>query len=205
MLKWIYKTGSALQFRVQQDLNGLFINVLSARNKKLETLTQGAQPLEVTLLPDKVKFYINPEERGERLDEETMKMLAAKGFKIEETRRGKKNKLKGYLIYTEPKLQKVLAYLDVSLGGLKHVREYATIEGSGTTIDWQDRAKDVAPGGTGKAAIINEEISAGKSWLHVLAEAARGTLSSLLLPLAAGISIGGMLFFLISLLSGHFR
>jgi hypothetical protein len=205
VLLWIYKTGSALQFRIHQDLNGLFITVLSARGKKLETLTQGAEPLEVTVMPDKVEFFIKPEDLGQVVDEEMKRMIEAKGFKIKEKRAGKKNKLKGYLVYNEPKLKRVLAYLDTSLGGLRHMRLFATFEGSGTTVDWMDRAKDFKPDTNVKTGIIHQEQSAAKGWLQLLADAAKGTFGAILLPLLAGGGLFGMAELLVLILTGHFK
>ncbi len=202
-LKWIYKTGSALQLTVGQDLNGLFISVMNARGKKLETLTKDAEPLEVTVIPPKVEFYMDPKEAGTTLDADTTALIESKGFKVKERREGRKQKFRGYLVYNEPKLKKVLAFLDVSLGGLRHVREYATIEGSGTTVDWMERAKD-APVGVGKNAVIHEEISAGKSWLHLLAEAAQGS-RSLLIGAVMGGGIAGTAMLLVFLLAGFHR
>src|SRR6266849_182915 len=55
VVKWIHKNGAAWQMRARQDLNGLFIDVLSIRGKRLEVLKQTGLALEVSVLPDKFK------------------------------------------------------------------------------------------------------------------------------------------------------
>src|SRR5881296_3722599 len=101
ILKWIYKNGSALQLRAQQDLGGIFIYVMNARGKKVETLKQTGLPLEVSILSNRFKAYVetNIDNLGYKT---TLAELKNKGFKVSSQPDKKKGRIKAYLIGKEP-------------------------------------------------------------------------------------------------------
>lgn len=203
-LLWIYKNGSALLMRSKEDMQGIFLEVMNARGKKLETLKKPGLALPVKVMPDKFTAYVEMP-KNTTMQDSTLVELRSKGFKISPAKQNRKGVIKAYLIEKESKLTEALAYLDVSLGGLKTMRLYGAVEGAGETFNWQDKidaAKSTDPGNT---AVIHEMRSAFKSFAQILADAVKGTFSALLIPLIMGISLGGMLTVILLLVSGHMK
>lgn len=206
---WVYKNRAAIKLKAKEDLSGVFLDVTNARGKTLTTLKKTGLPIEVKAV-NKAKAYFIAETRptdGFNLAEQ--EVLKEKGWKIEPREAGSwrkrpwnaKQPLRGYLLEKDEETVNETAWLDVSLGGLKHERLYASVEGTGQTIDWLDPAK-VDGKGEEKSAILNEEKSAAQEWLRLLAEAAAGGLRSILLPLIAGLGIGCTVTFLVIILTG---
>lgn len=205
MLTWIYKNGSAVMLRAQEDLQGIFLNVLKG-SKKVETLKKTGLPLQVRYMPNKFQAYIDVP-KDQTINDDVLRRLKDKGFKITPTKYTRKGEVKAYLIDKEPSLTSGLAYLDVNLGGLKTARLYAAIEGTGQTIDWAPRIQASGNGESnpGNTVVIHEVRSAAKEFLHMMAESMKGTFQALILPLIAGAGIGGMLVTILVILTGHLR
>jgi len=203
MLIWIYKNGSALMMRAQEDLQGIFLNVMKG-SKKVETLKKTGLPLQVKYLPNKFSAYIDIP-KDQTINDEVLKRLRDKGFKMSPTKWSRKGIIKAYLIEKEASLVGALAYLDVNLGGMKTARLYTGIEGTGETIDWMPKIQSSQGVDPGNAVIIHEMRSAAKAILADIAAALKGTFQALILPLIAGAGIGGMLVIILVILTGHLR
>lgn len=203
-LLWIYKNGSALMLRAKEDMQGIFLEVLSARGKKLETLKKPGLALPVKVMPDKFSAYIEVP-KDATMQDETLQNLRAKGFKISPAKHDKKGAVRAYIVEREAELTEALAYLDVSLGGLKTMRLYGAIEGSGETFNWVEKIDAAGSTDPGNTAVIHEMRSAFKSFAQILADAVKGTLSALLVPMIGGLGIGGMLAFILILVTGHLK
>lgn len=202
LLIWIYKNGAAIILKGKEDLQGIFLDVIRG-NKKVELLKKTGLPLQVRYLPDKFKAYIDvPKDRT--INEEKLKALRDDGFKMTVAKYDRKARIRGYIIEKEHLMEKTLAYLDVNLGGMKMARIYAAIEGSGETIDWAPKIAGSSED-TGNTVLLGEMKSAAKGFFQLLAEAMQGSLKTFLLPLLAGLGLGGMLVVLVFILSGHVK
>lgn len=206
-LIWIYKNGSAIMFRAREDLQGIFLDIIKS-GRKAEIIKKTGLPLAVRYVPDKFNAYIDTPAANKNI-ESAMQELRVKGFKVIEQpdrKRGffpRPTLIKGYIIQKEPSLEKALAYLDVNLGGLKQVRLYASIEGSGETIDWSPKIQESkGEQDSGNTILLGEMKSAAKQFFALLAEAMQGSIKTFLLPLIAGLGIGAMLMVLIVTLTG---
>src|SRR5207247_1786774 len=104
---WELKNGAAYLLPAKADLNGVFVDVVNARGKKILSLMEQGQPLEVTEPPEKDarRLYLiggsqNGKKTGKELD-------------------GDKR-----------------PYLDVNLSRTKSMRLYRTMEKTGVTLPW---------------------------------------------------------------------
>jgi hypothetical protein len=201
-LIWIYKNGSAIMLNAQQDLQGIFLYVIKGR-RKVETLKKTGMPLQVRYLPPKFKAYMETP-KNHALDDPNFKALREKGFKITPERHDRRGNIKAYLLEKDGSIEETFAYLDVNLGGLKTAQLYATVEGSGETMSWQKKIDD-APVDSGNTVVLQEMRTAAKGFFQLLAEAMQGSLKTFLLPLIAGLGIGGMVTVLLFILSGHLK
>lgn len=204
---WVFKNHSGRIFRAAEDLEGAFLTVFDWKGKGVETLKKNGVPVEVTYLPEKAKAYIVRSEtkNGKPMDDATKRALEAQGFKVEEQPDGKKGE-KAYVINRDPKEERTTAYLDVHLGGLKSMRLYTTLQGTGTTIDLlKELEKATATTKAGNESVMHEERGAAKAYLRDIAEAFAGSWKTVILPLVAGLGIGGMISLLLILLTGHFK
>jgi hypothetical protein len=187
--------------RAQEDLQGIFLNVMKG-NRKVETLKKTGLPLQIRYMPNKFVAYLDLDGKKEGMDNTTQVYLREKGYKLTPRKYDRKGTVKGYLIDKDSSLTSALAYLDVNLGGLKTARMYAAVEGSGETIDWVPRIKEAAQVDSGNSPVIHEMQSAAKSFLHLMADAMKGTFGSLLLPVGCGIGIGVTIMVILITLSG---
>ena len=194
--------GTALQLSATKALDGLFINVREGTGKRIIPIKEKGVAIDVTVLPPKFEAYV--ETKGRELEEEVIADMERKGFKVRE-KRSKKDKLRGYLLNYEPLATKTKAFLDVSLGGLKHANTYTTIEGSGETIDWQEIISGTKGSDPGNAAVMQELRAGVRAMFADWANAMKGTLQTLILPMATGAGLMGMIIFLIFLATGHFK
>lgn len=90
----------------------------------------------------------------------------------------------------------------VKHGRTKSSREFITVEGTGQTIDFVERAKGLKD--SGNAPIIQEEKSAAKEFLTMLANAATSAGNKMML-LGSGAGIGMGVTVLILVLMGHLK
>lgn len=200
-LIWIYKNGSAVMFRAREDLQGIFLDIIRG-GRKAEIIKKTGLPLAVRYIPDKFRAYIDVP-KDKTISEPEMKQLKDRGFKITPTKYDRKSRIRGYLVEKEHEMDTALAYLDVNLGGLKQVRLYASIEGSGETIDWTPKIQESkGEQDSGNTILLGEMKSAAKQFFALLAEAMQGSIKTFLLPLIAGLGIGAMLMVLIVTLTG---
>lgn len=203
---WVFRNGHSRIFRASEDLGGVFLNVMDWKGKKAETLKKTGEPLEVTYMPERAKTYIiEPETKhGKPLTQETMAELEHEGFRLrEETDR--KGKLKAYIATRPPKEEKELAYIDAHLGGLKTARLFVVPEGTGSTFDVVKAIQGLNVEDPGNTSLLHEERGAAKAALKDYAEAAAGSFRTLVIPLVAGLGIGGMISLLFILLTGHYH
>lgn len=168
---WVFRNYSGRMFNAEEDLQGIFLTLKTAKGKKFETLKKTGQPLDVVEIDEKHNraWLVKWQEEG--------------GEKVEKV------------------------FLDVSMGGLKHTRLYATVEGTGETMDWIKKVEDEGKkkSDSGSAGIIHEEKSAVKEFLKLWAEAAAGTMKTLIIPLIAGAGLGASTVFIILVLLGHLK
>lgn len=194
MIRWIYKNGQAVLFKGQQDVGGLFIGVLNARGKRAESLKATGTPIEVFYVPEKAKAYVIEDDLGREVvtDKQGTPLKDKKGNQI-----------------TKAVPQLTTAYMDVSLGGLKHVRMYDAVEGVGKVVDWNHIIKSELQldedSEEGASGLYNEEMNAMKGIFRLFAEALVGTLRGLLMPYVAGLGTGAMLLTFLFLFTGHFK
>lgn len=207
-LVWIYKNGTAVWLKAREDLQGIFLDVIKG-GKKVEVLKKTGLALPVRYLPNNFKAYIETPAKNVQLVG-AMAELKMKGFTVEERSdrvqgRIRRHLIKTYLIEKKAETTEALAYLDVSLGGLKQARIYASIEGSGETIDWKPKIEGEEGKDPGNTVLIQEMRSAAKGFFALLAEMLQGGIRSLLLPLIAGLGIGGLLVAIIFIALGFHR
>lgn len=206
---WLAKNYSALQLRASEDLQGLWLTIINARGKKVETIKKTGKAIEVYMAANKngIAYTLNERRKAAELDDATKEMLKAKGFNLQEVRKGRKMKLKGYIMKKDaPDIE--IAYLDLPKGGMKHERMYTAVEGTGHTLDllnWREIIDQQDTNESGSDGVIHQEINAAKSWLQLLAEAARASLGNTLLMVGGGFGIGGMVVMLALILTGHFK
>src|SRR5437867_3624020 len=160
---WMLASRAAYLFPSKQDRNGIYVDVKVARGKKAVSLLQEGLPLEVREIPKNGKAYV-----------------------IGGTENGKKAGKNGPTV-DKADIGKV--FYDVHLGGLKHMRLFATIEKTGTTIDF---IKDQENNGHSNphGAIVNQEIGATGAIYDKIEQAARDTWRAVILPLGAGAGLG---------------
>lgn len=115
-----------------------------------------------------------------------------------------RKRMKAYLLEKPRKgTEDNLVYLLMKEGRFKLSREYITVEGTGQTIDFIERAKGTDD--SGNAPVIQEEKSAAKQFLQMLAEAALNSLSRILLPMGTGLGLGIGITVLLLVLFGHLK
>lgn len=179
-LIWVFKNYQALKIDAKEDLRGIFIHVLGARGKEIETIKKAGQPIEV-----------------ESIDLKDMKAyILLKGDK--KVARGK---------LTEQDVQtgedgKPLAYITVKRGRSTIERTYITVEGTGRTFDPIKGAEGVED--PGNAPVIQEEQSAFKTIMRLFSEAAESAANKLF-TFATGIGTGAGAIMIVLLLLGHLR
>lgn len=207
-LLWIYKNGTAIMLKGQEDLQGVFLTVIKG-GKKAETIKKTGLALPVSYVPGKFEAYIETPETNKELAH-SISLLKFKGFTVTEkedkTRRKGffgKELIKVYLIARESLPVETLAYLNVNLGGLKQARIYGAVEGAGETFDWTGKIQQAGTSDPGNTVLLQEMKSAGKAFFALLAEAMQGTLKNFVLPLVAGAGMGGLMVFLVVELTGH--
>jgi hypothetical protein len=213
VVKWLRKNYSAVQFRAQEDLGGIFLYVLNARGKREETIKKTGLPIEVKIINNKSEAYFLKPKNGHSLDGKLLEQIKAKGFSVElrstMDRKGKEV-TKGYIIEKKEPTEQ-LAYLDVAAGGLKMYREYNIVEGTGTTMQLLDIRKKIDEQGgekaedSGNSSLMHEVRGAAKGFLALMAEAMQGTFKSLILPLVAGGGLFSMILIVIEMLTGHLK
>jgi hypothetical protein len=211
-VEWLFRNHSGKQFRALEDLNGLWLYILNARGKKAATLKKNGLPIEVSIVGNKARAYVIQEKhRNGGLDSGIRAQLQDRGFKVREIPQEKpdKNGRKGYILEEPDPPKKTLAYIDVEAGGQKIFRKYTVVEGTGTSLELLDMGHKVDNTkeleDEGGSALIHEMQAASKSFLVILAEAMQGAFKSLILPLIAGVGMGGMIVFLVLMLTGHTR
>lgn len=206
-LIWIYKNGTAVMMGAKEDLQGIFLDVLKG-GRKVEILKKTGLALPVRYVPGKFKAYMDtPKDKtlAEVVGGPLLEQLRGAGFKLTPTKYDRKARVRGYLVEKERGTEKAIAYLDVSLGGMKQARLYASVEGTGETIDWMPRIAAANQNDASNTVILQEMKTAAKSFFALLAEAMQGSLKTFLLPLLAGLGLGGMITLLLFVLSGHLK
>jgi hypothetical protein len=108
--------------------------------------------------------------------------------------------MKAYLVKFADDKKKV--YLTVRPSKMKNYREYTVIEGTGQTVDWKDKAKDIDPKEQGNTALMQEESSGFKKVLKDLEEGGR-TFMDTVMSWIPGIGIGVAVAFVLGALTGH--
>lgn len=217
---WLFHNYSATQFRIKEDLRGIFIYVYSKgiRPKQAETLKKTGLPFEVSVLPQTVAYFLDDDGYANVLPDYVQDELIANGFKItqrplEQISRGgisglfgkKWTETKGYLVEKETAKTR-LAYIDVNESRTKMSRLYVAVEGLGETVElldtknMVDQAKTKDPGNSG---LIQEERSAVKELLHIWATELRGRFSDVLLPMGTGAGLMAIVILLLELITGH--
>jgi len=111
------------------------------------------------------------------------------------------DKSRAYLISNQPEVPRV-GY-DVHMGGLQHMRLYATFEGSGETLD-------ILGGNNGGSqnmhqTIINEELGASQALVRMVKEEVGIPTKTFLIIFGAGGGLVGSLLFTVLILTGHLR
>jgi len=112
--------------------------------------------------------------------------------------------MKAYLLKKGKEKGKTQVNLLVKHGRSKFSREFITVEGTGKTLNFVEQANE-AGADTGNAPVIQEERSAAKEFLAMLAAAATGTWNKLILPMLTGLGMGVGLTMIILVLFGHLR
>ena len=156
---WMLMNRAAYLFPSKQDRNGIYVDVKVARGKKAVSLLQEGLPIEVREIPKNGKAYV-----------------------IGGLEDGKKGP-------TVDKADIGRVFYDVHIGGLNHWRLFATLEKTGTTIDFiknQENDGHSNPHG----AIVNQEIGATGAIYDKIEQAARDTWRAVILPLGAGAGLG---------------
>jgi hypothetical protein len=177
-ITWMFGNRTALRFRGEEDLQGVFLKVKNARGKVIETIKKRGIPLDV-----------------KNIDRNDMKV-----YLIDEPDASQESGVKGRV------------YLDVAYSKMKHSREYYTREGTGTTIDMltigtsgngKPSPEEVADAGS--AVVLHDEQSAFKAWLRDMAEAAKRDMTTILIFMGAGASMGLAVTLVLLIFTGHFR
>ena len=176
---WIFKNGQAYSFKAKEDLQGIFLKIVNARGKEIETIKKRGIPLEV-----------------KEIDEKQAKAYIAK-FATTDAEGKPTTEKRAYLnvAFSKMKHERVYAVLE-GTGETIDIVELAT----------QD-AKKKAKGepSSGNAVVLHEEQSAAKELFKAWAEALAGSLRALVLPLAAGGAIGMAATLVLLILTGHFH
>lgn len=217
LIRWLRSNYSAVQFRAQEDLRGIYLYVLNARGKREETITKTGKPFQVKVVDNKSYAYLLRDGKaGHDLSAIEKEELEKKGWKIVDRSerytnwRGKELPRKAYLIEKKEPTEQ-LAYLDIAAGGQKMYRMYDAVEGTGTTLELLDVKNkiDAAIENSEKtetaasSGMVHEELAASKSFLDLLAEAMQGSFKTFLIPFLAGGGVFGMAVLLVAILSGH--
>lgn len=206
-LIWIYKNGSAVMMGAKEDLQGIFLDVLKG-GRKVEILKKTGLALPVRYVPGKFKAYMDtPKDKtlAEVVGGPLLEQLRAAGFKLTPAKYDRKARVRGYLVERERGPEKAIAYLDVSLGGMRQARLYTTVEGTGETIDWMPRIAGASQNDSSNTVVLQEMKTAAKSFFALLAEAMQGSFKTMLLPLIAGLGIGAMLMVVLFLVTGRLK
>ena len=213
---WLFHNYSATQFRIKEDLRGIFIYVYSRgiRPKQAETLKKTGLPFEVSLVPKTVAFFLDDDGYFDVLPDYMKVGLEKEGFRVSQRPlqevsrgflRGKAVESKGYLIEKEtPKTR--LAYLDINESRTKQSRLYIAVEGPGETVELLDTKRIVDEAKTkdpGNSGIIQEERGAVKEFFHLWAQELRGRFSDLLLPMGTGAGLMAIVILVLELVTGH--
>jgi hypothetical protein len=132
----------------------------------------------------------------------SIEALKKEGYAIEVTDIDRKA-MKAYIL-EKPKgaTGKPQISLLVKQGRTKSSREFITVEGTGQTIDFVERSKDLKD--SGNAPLIQEEKSAAKEFMTMLANAATSAGNKMIL-LFSGAGIGMGVTVLILVLMGHLK
>src|SRR5712691_6042216 len=112
------------------------------------------------------------------------------------------DKAKAYLITNEPGKPPTVGY-DVHLGGLQHMRLYATFEGAGETIDFLSHNNGESQ--NMHQTIIDEELGASQWLIRMVKEEVGIPMRTFLMMFGAGGGLVGTVLFTILILSGHLR
>jgi hypothetical protein len=195
---------SGLLLNAAEDIGGVFLYVFQGR-KKVDTLKKVGRPIEVVIPGNNAKLYVEEKKRhGDGLDEKTLKGLKEQGYKVTEEKRSKAHQ--GYLLEKDVANEKVTGYLDMPRGGVKTLRLYTSVEGTGETVDYKELVTESKPqDATGTSGVLHEEINAVKTFLKEWAAAAVGTFKALVVPALMGGGIVGMVILLVLMLSGFHR
>ena len=180
-VNWVYPgTRTALRFVGGMDLNGVFLEVRkAAKGKKLATIQREGLPLEIQVIPSKDM------KRG-YLFEREVEVKAANGQVTKETRH--------------------FYGLDVAAGGRKRITSFISVEGSGRTIDvLPDGRASSDPTANPTTSLINEEVSTLQKIFALLGAAMQGSIRGIIVPMLAGVGLGGTAIMMVILLTGHFH
>jgi hypothetical protein len=200
-LLWMFRNKAAKLFTAKEDLEGIFVYVRSLTGKRTTIIAKDAG-LDVQIIPPKTELYLLEDRKRVGMSDELQKSLTDKGFKVT-NKTDRKGKIKGYLVTREIE-GKQKAFLDTALGGQNHMKLYATVEGSGQTVDLVDFGKgvDETKDSQDASGLIHEELSTAQKALKIMGEAGSSLMQSLLF-LMSGIAFGGMITVLLIVLTGH--
>jgi hypothetical protein len=209
VMLWLRHNYSGTMIKVKSDLQGVFLTVVYGfLGGKKETIQNSAKPIEVEIAVKGEAHLLERPKSSAPFTEALQAPLKALGYSI--TPYGKKkDKLgfRGYILKEPDSVQRAKAYVDVT--GSRRMRLHAGIEGLGETVDLLDFHAGIDAARTkatnSNAVVLHEMKMAVKAFLQMLAESLKGTVSSFLMPLVLGISVGAMISFLLLLVTGHLK
>ena len=112
------------------------------------------------------------------------------------------DKARAYLLTNDTMKEPKIGY-DVHLGGLQHMRLYATFEGLGETIDFL--SKNNGNGQSMHQTMINEELGTSRELVRMVKEEVGLPMKTFIMIFGAGAGLAGTALFTILILLGHLR
>jgi hypothetical protein len=195
---WIYRNGSALLLPAKEDLGGVFLEIKNMRGKVIQTIMKSGLAIEVAKIDQKRGYLVQ--------SEKSYKSVKKGRFGREKVADKEEGQLEDEHHNEKGEEKRTVRYLDVALGGLKHMRLYVVREGTGDTIDMVNVGEKGSTGmDPGNATVMHEERGAAKEFLKMLAEAAAGTWKTIIIPMLAGAGLGSAVVTLLLILFGHLK
>lgn len=214
-LLFAYRNKSAIWLKTKKDLSGIFLPVQNARGKVIETLRQTGIPLDVTDYRGAkayvVKFNDKDRKKWRQDNKETVKkwlsQKRAEWVVANPDKKEKESPIKESQFEDYPEELKRDArpefYLDVSRGRFQRVSLAMSVEGTGSTVDFPSIIENtILNNPTPSSGIVHELVNAAKEFFKIKAEAMRGSLQSLILPLLCGMGLMAIIMMLLITFTG---
>jgi len=213
IVKWVYRNGTAIELKAKEDLQGIFLEILNAKGKVIETIKKTGIPLEVQEINEKdsraylVKFSDGSKRVFLSVALSRMKhkreytVLEGTGETVDLMDKGRKM---GSLPSTSiPMLTEAALLLRDGAGDSAEDKQIRVKSANGLESIVKQISEGPQIGGLGNSVTLHEERSAAKAFMKDLAEALAGTFKALILPMIAGGGMTASAIIIVLLLSGH--